>query len=374
MTLIVAMKYKEGVVIASDSRLTYGEEPLMREESPKIEILGKFAITGAGLVGPLERIINEIVSTFKSVPSPSFEEVVLKCEDIMYQFYEKYAERIKKDTKEEEDWSILLASKDRIYYVLPTGWSEEEPNYTSDGSGHLYAEYILKQRFKPNMSEKEAKELTVYTISQTSRIDPNVGGKIQMILIDKNSLRQVGDDEINEILESIKELAFEAEREIQNIVHEIVEKRRWINTVSNQKFDFELFEQNEFAISEIQKSCKNETDFTSRISALALLVDGIRVSNLDKQIVIHPTPGSLNVLEAFLKEKYQDFDITLIVNLRDIMTLRSKKMPIHEDDPKLIQVILKWEHKIPPNWASLWKQALMRYLQSLSELEKLLSS
>ena len=372
MTLIVAMKYKGGVVIASDSIVTYSpEEPLMREEAPKIEFLGDFAIAGVGLIGPCDRIIKEIKTTFSSSLFPSFDDLIEKCEDIMWAFYQKYAERIQEE--EEEDWTILLTSQDRICRLMARGWAEEEPNYAIDGSGDLYAEYILKQRYKPSMSEREAKELAVYSVSQTSRIDPNVGGKIWLILIDKNGLRRVSDEELGGILERITEPAFETEKEIQKIVHEIVEKRRWINTTFNRKFGFELFEQNEFAISEIQKGSRNETDFTSRISALALLIDGIRGSELDKQLSTHPT-GSINLLETFLKEKYRDFNINLIVNLRDIMTLRSKKMPIHEDNPKLVQVILKWEHKIPPNWASLWEQALMRYKESLLELEKLLSS
>jgi 20S proteasome alpha/beta subunit len=372
MTLIVAMKYEGGVVIASDSMITYGGAPLMREEPAKIETLGNFAITGVGLGGPCERIIKEIKTTFSSGPSPSFEKLIETCEDLVWSFYQKYGERIL-EVEEEEDWSILLTSQDRICRVLVTGWAEEEPRYLTDGSGDLYAEYILKQRYKSNMSEREAKELAVYTVSQTSRIDPNVGGEICLSLIDKNGFRQVSYEELGKISESIREPISDMEREIEKFVHEIVEKRRWINTVFNQKFGFELLEQNEFAISEIQKACRNETDFTSRISALALLIDGINASSLDKQISTHPT-GSINILETFLKEKYRDFDMSLIVNLRDIMTLRSKKMPIHEDNPKIIQVILKWEHKIPPNWESLWKQALMAYKESLLALEKLLSS
>lgn len=372
MTLIVAMKYEGGVVIASDSLLTYETEPLMREEGPKIETLGKFAIVGIGIIGPCDRIISEIKTTFGPSLFPSFDDLIEKCEDIMWAFYQKYAERIQEE-EEEEEWAIWLMSRDKIFHILAKGWAEEEPMYATDGSGRLYAEYILKQRYKPNMNEREAKELAVYCINQTSRIDPHVGGKICLTLIDKDGLRQVSDEESAEILENIIEPVLETEKEIQTIVHEIVEKRRWINTTFKQKFGFELFEQNEFAISEIQKGCRNETDFTSRITALALLIDEMNAPKLDKQLSTHPT-GSINLLETFLREKYQDFNTNLIVDLRDIMTLRSKKMPIHEDDPKLIQVMLKWEHRIPPNWASLWKQALIRYRESLSELEKLLSS
>jgi 20S proteasome alpha/beta subunit len=374
MTLIVAIKYEGGVVIASDSQATYPYKPLMREEAPKIEALGKFAITGVGLVGPLAKIIREIKTRNRLSPVSSIDDLIEICEDATWAFYQKYGERIdEEEGAAEEGWGFLVASHDRIFHVMQTGWSEEEPRYATDGSGDLYAEYILKQRYKPNMSEREAKELAMYTVSQTAMIDPNVGGEICLSVVDKNGVRQVSKEESSEILESVTEPEFGMEKEIQKIVNEIVEKRRWLNTMVSKKFGFELFEQNEFAISEIQKGCRNETDFTSRISALALLIDGIRSSKLNEQISIHPT-GSINVLETFLKEKYQDFNMNLIVNLREIMTLRSKKMPIHEDNPKIIQVILKWGHKIPPNWASLWKQALVKYKESLLELEKLLSS
>jgi len=373
MTLIVAMKYQEGVIASTDGRATYADLPLMREEPPRAEILEKFVVTGAGLFGPLDRTIDEIKDNFRLNPSSTFDNFVEMCEDVLWKFYQKYAERIVEEGQE-EDWVLVTACPDKICRIMPKGWAEEESKYLTEGSGYQYAEYILKQRYRSEMNEEEVKELTVYTVDQTSRIDPSVGGSIRVILTTRDEAKFLSNEEITDILEGMTQLAPQTEKEIQRIVHEIVEKRRWINTTFNKTFGFELFEQNEFAISEIQKGCINETDFTSRISALALLTDGICTSNLSEQITAHPSPGSINALEAFLKEKCPDFNMNLIINLRDIMTLRSKKMPIHEDNPKIIQVILKWEHTIPPNWASLWKQALMKYKESLLELEKLLSS
>ena len=230
----------------------------------------------------------------------------------------------------------------------------------------------MSQKFRPNMNEEEAKELAAYTVFQTSKIDPGVGGKICIAVTDSDGFRRVDNKELDEILDTMTEIAIAPEREIQKIVSEIVEKRRWINAAFKQKSGFELFKQNEFAVSDIQKGCRDEANFTNRITALALLIDGIRVSNFKKLLSTCPT-GSINILEAFLKEKYPNFNQKIITNLREIMILRSKKMPIHEDDPKILQVILKWDYKIPPNWSSLWMQALIKYQESLNELTKILS-
>jgi len=372
MTLIVALRYQHGVVIACDSRVTYGLAPLMREEPRKIESLGNnIAIMGAGLIGGVDRVINNLKSSFESFKSLTLMEVVEKCEDVLWAFYQKHKERF-----EEEDTefpTLVVASKDKIYRVFQTGFAEEEKNYCSEGSGRPYGEYILRQQHKPDMNEKQAKELAVYTVEQTSRIDPNVGGEICLAVVDHDGFRMMASTEVADILESLTEMASAPEKEIQKIVGEIVEKRRWINAVFQKKFGFELFAQNEFAVSEVQKGCKSETDFTSKITALALLIDGMNVSELDKQLGTHPS-GSINILETFLKETLPNFEPAIVTNLRDLMVLRSKKMPIHEDDPRLIQVILKWGNRIPPNWSSLWTQALAKYRESLIEITRLLSN
>lgn len=86
MTLIVALKYEDGVLVVSDSRVSYGETPLMREEAPKIEAVGKFAMTGVGLAGPLDRIIGEIKTTFSLGPRASFKDLVELSENVMWDF------------------------------------------------------------------------------------------------------------------------------------------------------------------------------------------------------------------------------------------------------------------------------------------------
>lgn len=372
MTLITAIKFEDGVVIATDSLVLYGDAPLSREEAPKVERFGSFAITGAGLAGPLEKIMNEIKSSSKMGAVSTFDDLIDLCEEIVWNYYQKYAERIFESEEDKSGWTILLISKNRICRVMTKGWAEEERKYAAEGSGNLYAEYIFKQRYKINMHEEEAKKLAVFAMNETSRIDPSVGGKICLFVIDVLGMKYIDDEEVNGILSSVTGGSIETEKEIQTVVHKIVEKRRWVNTLFNQKYGGDLFGQNEFAISEIQKGCENENDFTNRISALSLLIDSIEVKNLKKHITTDKF-GSINILEEFLNSKHTDYDSNITINMRDIMTLRSKKMPIHDDDPKIIQVLLKWEPTFPPNWSSIWKKALSKYFEVLTKLEILLS-
>jgi 20S proteasome alpha/beta subunit len=369
MTIIVAVKFPKGTVIATDSRVTFGEFPLMRDEERKIDSLNeRIAVTSAGLTGACDRILKEIKTTVGASAGLTFDETVQKCEDLMWEFYRRNKERIEEE-EEEMDWSIQLISSDRIVDIGPTGFSQEEPKYLCEGSGKPYAEYILGQRYKPNLTEQECKELTAYVVLQTSRIDPSVGGPVNMALLDKKGFRAMPKETIDEIVENLTETPIENELRIQTLVNEIVEKRRWINDVSKHKLKATLFRQNEASVSEIQRSCKNENDFTNRIAALAVLIDDMEIPRIDQEIG-KEKQGSVNRLEAFAEKSLPKLNPECITNLRDIITLRSKKMPIHKDDPKIVQVLLKWEYRIPPNWGSLWIKALSKYRDSLVMLQK----
>jgi len=370
MTLIIAIKFQKGVVMACDSRATYEGISLMRNEERKFTCLGnEIAIVGAGMAGFERKISEDLRAWFTSTHLPTLRDTISKCEDLVWETYQRYKERFE---KEEEGFpTFVLIGHDKIFRIFENGYAEEEEKYTCEGSGLPYGEYILKQRFKDDMTEEEAKELATYVIVQTSRIDPNVGGKVNLVVAKKRQILEVKADEVTRIMTDIRAFDTMSEKRTPEIIEEIVEKRRWVNAKFKEKFGFELFEQNEYAIAGIQKPCETEAEFTNGITTLALLIDGVNVSALDK-IVSEHQPGSINALETFLSEKYSKFKKRIITNLREIMTLRSKKMPIHEDDPKLIQVLLRWEYKIPPNWSSLWMKALQKYQESITELGQLL--
>jgi len=356
--------------LATDSRVTYGDLPLMRDEERKIDSLNKkVAITSVGLTGACDKILKEIKASMGVGNHYAFDEIVEKCEDIMWGFFKRNKERIQEEGESEEGWSVQLISSDRMIDIEKTGFSQEEPNYLCEGSGKPYAEFILRQRYSPNLTEQECKELVAYVVLRTSRIDPSVGGPINMVIVDEKGFRRVPRETIEEIVENITELPEEYEVKIQKLVNEIVEQRRWINSLFKNRFKTALLRQNEKAISEIQRGCKNENDFTNRIAALSLLIDDMEIPVMQKE-TSQKTEGTINQLEAFAKKRLPKLDSECIAILRDIYALRSKKMPIHKDDPKILQVLLKWEYKIPPNWSSLWIKALSKYRDGLAMLRK----
>ena len=160
------------------------------------------------------------------------------------------------------------------------------------------------------------------------------------------------------------------EKETSDVVDEIVGVRRNLNLLFEQKFKTRLLKQNEMAVNDIRKPCSNEEEFNSRILSLALLISEIDTQNVLKLIKSgKPEPGSINILEAFLDEYSPNYDKAIIRNLRVVMTLRSKKYPIHRDDPAFIDALNYFGFtELPPDWQELWEAVLRRYLDSLHAL------
>jgi hypothetical protein len=202
--------------------------------------------------------------------------------------------------------------------------ADEEESYLCDGSGTPYAEYILHQHYKPNLTEQECKELACYVVVQTSKIDPNVGGPVNLCVIKENGLEHISRQKIDEIVENITEIPAEQQLKIQSLVEEIVEGRRWINDLFKNKFKTNLFKQEEYAISQIQKTCRNENDFTNRTAALALLVDRMEALEVDDKLG-EKNKASINRLQVFAEKNIPKLNPECIQNLREIYILRSQK-------------------------------------------------
>jgi hypothetical protein len=167
----------------------------------------------------------------------------------------------------------------------------------------------------------------------------------------------------------ISESLLKQMRERDTLTNEIIEARRNIDVVFESKFKTRFFRQNEMAASDLRKPCSNEAEFNNRILSLALLVDGIEVASISKLIKREGKPGSINLLETFLNERVTDYDKTVIKNLRMIIMLRSKRYPVHKDDPAYLNALSYFGFTgIPPDWQNLWEIILNRYLESLRGL------
>ena len=157
---------------------------------------------------------------------------------------------------------------------------------------------------------------------------------------------------------------------MESIVDRIVQSRRYLNLIFDEQFGTELFQQSEMAITDVRKPCSNEQDFNNRILSLNILIDGLRTESIRELVkTSEPREGSINVLEAFLKEQFPGYDEQIVITLRMTKKLRSKKYPIHPDRPEFARALQYFGFtRFPPDWQELWKIVLGKYLEALEKL------
>ncbi len=369
MTLILALRYKDGVVLATDSRVMIGE--LKRDRAIKLEPLtSTIGIASAGLLGATNDILRKVKEFCNSSPLLTFDSVVACLSDIALEWHKKNCEKLGEEDLDDY-LAFIAASAERIRKVLPKGYSEEVGDYDCDGTGKPYAEYILGNFYEENLNEEEAKELAVYAIVETSKMDPNVGEDIELFVFPSGEAsRTTSREETEDIKLRLAPLSRTvAEKQIKT-VEKIVDLRSAINELTEAKFKFKLFHPSEKVIFQLMKPCRSEAEFTNNIAALALLIEQLNVREMKK--AVEEKEGSINVLEEFAARNIQGFPSEVIQDFRDIMTLRSKKFPINVTDPKFVEIVIKIMGVYPPSWSDLYLKLLNSVEGSLIKIQNCL--
>lgn len=138
-------------------------------------------------------------------------------------------------------------------------------------------------------------------------------------------------------------------REMESIVDKIVEARRNLDVVFKRRFGKRLLQQNEKSINDLRKPCSNEEEFNNRILNMALLVGGMEKKSLADE---KSNNGTITMLENKLQREFDSFDKNILASLRMIITLRSKKHPVHKDDPKYLDALKYFgQIRLPPRLA-----------------------
>ena len=369
--MITAIRYNEGMILASDSRVIAGNLMMQRNEARKlIAITDKIGVAAAGLTGAIDDIVTEA----KSMASPNSKDF----NDMKELFSRVSNEWLKINTERLDDLSgvpvFILVNSRRIRRILPRGYSEEAYGYACEGSGRPYGEYILQNHYKLKMEKNDAVQLAIYVISETSKMDPAVGLPISiMVFPDKGKHEEVSKEKVKEITEQITPRNIFFESQIFSLTESIVNKRFQINLLFKKKYEFELFGVDEKAIFTIMKACHSEEDFTYHIQALALLIEEINHVKLKVGEGVDNNLKSVGLLSKFLDEHNIGCKENVIQPLKEIYKIRSANFPVHRTDTESVTLIINLIGKFPPNWEELWQILLQKFERALSELQNCLS-
>jgi len=197
-TTIVAIKFKDGVLIASDRQTTAGMMVYHKKTQKLYQITDNILMGAAGLVGDIQALVKILQANLKlkylrSKNEPTAEEAASFLSTLMnyYKWFPFFSE-------------VIIVGKDNddynIYSIDEAGGLEKFDNFTSTGSGMVFALGVLETEYKENMGEEEAKELAKRAIMAAIKRDLGSGYGIEIWTLTKEGLKK----ELYEIKEELQ--------------------------------------------------------------------------------------------------------------------------------------------------------------------------
>ena len=218
MSLIVGMRARDGIVIASDSRGTVGDPrglTAINDSQLKIFSVGRF---GIGLAGASElgaALLDELRKV-NLAGCPNIDICVQTMAQVSVNLFTQWFREIPPAARPGLLFTVAgyrvtdSQPPEAMIYMLNSQLNFAPQLFTNMPSLSgipQYAVYLVNRYYDPSISLERAKALAEYLISETASQDPKVGGPIKMAEITpEKGYRELTEQEVAEIQQSNKEL------------------------------------------------------------------------------------------------------------------------------------------------------------------------
>ncbi len=223
MTLVVGLTFQGGVVLASDSQEDVEAGAIRRLDVQKLWPLVngskvKAAMGASGHHGMMVHAYERIAARMGSLNRLTRPALIGVAEEALWDLSKRYKHERGKSVEEasSEETTPLhlliagvdLERREPFVVYLPgsgpdTGIAESPHDYEAIGAT-TYAYYILGTLYRRGLEREQALELAIYTIAETERICPTVGGGIQAIVVDEKEVTKLSSAEIQGLREKVE--------------------------------------------------------------------------------------------------------------------------------------------------------------------------
>lgn len=212
MTLALALRGSDGLVLAADSRVS-GGEPGSADISQKfLQVNRDLGVLTYGLAIPGERGMRELIN---SVNPPYqrrlayFSEIAEIAGKVFRQAFEKWIGEMRERDVDVSGLSVgfILAGYDsnetnqfRILHYKSPRFEQDDRSDILAAQWHI-SKYLTDLFLYAEMSVEELKQLVVLCLTETAAVERSVGGPIQMATVTlSEGYKRLHDEEINRVL------------------------------------------------------------------------------------------------------------------------------------------------------------------------------
>ncbi|MCL4296137.1 MAG: hypothetical protein KJ077_10435 [Anaerolineae bacterium] len=216
MTLLVALKGIDGLVLAADSRSTIGDPrslTAMNDGVVKIFQLGERC--GIGISGAAElasKLVDELKIELESKKATEVDSILVHTRTLIRSRYDDWFPKFNINERPNINFIMvgLQPNNDNTFkartYLLSSS-TDFAPQLAVDGCMMAgvpqYAIYLKHRFYDSGMNVEQAARLAVYLISETATQDPKVGGPIRIAQItEKDGYIELDKNEVGKIIKT----------------------------------------------------------------------------------------------------------------------------------------------------------------------------
>ena len=207
LTLIIAGRCKDGVVIVADRRTMRGTE---HSEEKKIHEYYNVVTAFAGLTGLKDKFLEMVEGVLRGTRALTLSEAIVGIEDTMCMISNRYKERLKGNAGIVALLSglkNLTSGRAFLYHVFSEGYTEEI-NFLCIGHGAPYATCLAHDLYRPDLTMEKMAEIGIFVVSWVENVDSSVGGIPDVVFIkDEKGISDMDKDKVKTIYENSKVLA-----------------------------------------------------------------------------------------------------------------------------------------------------------------------
>jgi proteasome beta subunit len=185
---VVGLKSRDGVVMATDRRLSYGNIVLSRAAKKIFVVDERAAVAFAGLYGDvsgLVRFLQADISAYKLIANApvTIRSIARRLSVLMYSYkwFPFFVETLVGGVESD--------GTPRLYVLDPLGSILEE-DYTAVGSGATIAFGFLENNYSSNVTVEEAEKIALSAVRTAIGRDIGSGDGIDIVTITRNGARE----------------------------------------------------------------------------------------------------------------------------------------------------------------------------------------
>lgn len=187
-TSIMAVTFKDGVILGADSRTTSGAYIANRVTDKLTQLQNKIWCCRSGSAADTQAVADMVRYQMDLYQSMNGKEAGTELAASVFQ-------EICYNNKDMLTAGIIVAGYDQKkggqVFVVPLGGSLHQDRYAISGSGSAFIYGYCKKNFKPEMTKEQTIDFMKSSLSQAIRWDGSSGGVIRMVVLTANGIERL---------------------------------------------------------------------------------------------------------------------------------------------------------------------------------------